>query len=187
MNLRGSLRRMVRRESDQSRFQAEAALDVARYKYLLRVASPHVFDLVHAEVFGQLPVDTRDAVYRRLCRDLPEEHRPTSPDPAELARAAGWAQDEDPAYLVRVLRRPGAGPDGDAAPTTGKHRSADATLYAGSVLSAVASAAVASPAAAETLAGFDVSVEAAQVNPTFSVPRSSPGADRAEPPAGWAP
>lgn len=187
MSLRGSLRRMIRHESEESGPDAEAALDVARYKYLLRVASPRVFDVVHAEVFAQLPVDTRDAVYRRLCRDLPEEHRPTSPDPTELARAAGWAQDDDPAYLLRMFRRPGD--QSDDKPHSGSHKQgADTTLYAASVLSAAARTAAASPAAAETLLGFDTSLEAAQVNPTFSVRRSDGGVDRmSPPPAGWAP
>lgn len=184
MNLRGIFRRMSAHQPDKSRSEAQVALDVARYKYLLRVSSPHVFDLVHAEVFGQLPVATREAVYRRLCRDLSEELRPTSSDPVELARAAACAQDDDPVYLLRLLRRPGGEP-GTTPDPAGKHR-ADATTYGASVLEAAARTAAASPAAAETLLGFDTSMEAAQINPTHSVPRRG-GADPRPPRADWQP
>jgi hypothetical protein len=109
MNLRGRLRRMSTHRSDKSSSETRVDSDVARYKYLLRVSSPQVFDLVHAEVFAQFPDAVREAVYRRLCRDLSEELRPTSADPVELARAAACAQDDDPVYLLRVLRRPGGG------------------------------------------------------------------------------
>ena len=169
MNLRGMTRRMTAHRSDKRRSEAQVALDVARYKYLLRVSSPQVFDLIHAEVFAELPVATREAVYRRLCGDLPEELRPTSSDPVELARASAAAQDDDPGYLLRVLRRPGAEPATTPEPA-GKHR-APATMYGASVLEAAARTAVVSPAAAETLLAFDTSMEAAQIHPTHSVPR----------------
>lgn len=184
MNLRGRLRNMTAHQSDRSRSEAEVALDVARYKYLLRVSSPQVFDMVHAEVFAQLPVATREAVYRRLCRDLPEELRPTSSDPVELARAAACAQDDDPVYLLRVLRRPG-GEAGTTPAPAGRHR-ADATTYGASVLEASARTAASSPAAAETLLGFDTSMEAAQMHPTHSVPRRR-GGDNRPPRAEWQP
>ena len=67
-----------------------------------------------------------------------------------------------------------------------KHPS-DATRYAGSVLGAVARTAAASPEAAETLLGFDTSLEAAQVDPTFSVPRPDQGTGHGPPPAEWIP
>ncbi|KRF44860.1 hypothetical protein ASH01_12950 [Terrabacter sp. Soil811] len=184
MNLQGRLRRLIPHPSDDSGSEAEVALDMAKYKYLLRVSTPQVFDLVHAEVFAQLPVATREAVYRRLCRDVPEEHRPTSADPEELARAAARAQDDDPVYLLRVLRRPGGAP-GSAPEPAGKHR-ADTTTYGASVLEAAARTAAASPAAAEALLGFDTSLEAAQINPTHSVPRLT-GGDHSAPRADWQP
>lgn len=182
------LRRMIRRKSadqpDASRSEAQVALDVARYKYLLRVSSPQVFDRVHTEVFAELTVATREAVYRRMCRDLSEELRPTSPDPVELARAAACAQDDDPVYLLRVLRRPDA--DRGSAPEPPGKRRADATTYAGSVLDAAARTAAASSAAVETLRGFETSLEAAQVDPTHSVPRQQ-GLDHSAPRADWQP
>lgn len=181
MNLRGIFRRT---NADQPDHDALVARDVARYKYLLRVSSPQVFDEVHAEVFAQLPAPTREALYRRLCRDLSEELRPTSADPAELARAAACAQDDDPTYLPRVLRRPAGEPG--TAPPAGRRHAADATTYGRSVLAAVARTASTSPAAAETLLGFDTSMEAAQINPTHSVPRQT-GVDRRPPRADWQP
>lgn len=184
MNLRGLIRRMSPHQRDTSRSEAQVALDVAQYKYLLRVSSPRVFELVHTEVFAELAVATREAVYRRLRRDLPEESRPTSPDPAELARAAACAQDEDPVYLLRVLRRPDA--DRGSLPEPPGRRRARATTYAASVLEAAARTAAASPAAAEALRGFDTSMEAAQVHPTHSVPRQ-PGVDHSPPRADWQP
>ena len=184
MNLRGMIQRMSAHQSDKSISEAQVALDVARYKYLLRVSSPQVFDLVHAEVFAQPPVATREALYGRLCRDLSEELRPTSSDPVELARAAACAQDDDPVYLLRVLRRP-PGHAGTAPEPAGEHRG-NATTYGASVLEAAARTAAASPAAAETLLGFDTSMEAAQIHPTHSVPRWG-SVDQNAPRAGWQP
>jgi hypothetical protein len=92
----------------------------------------------------------------------------------EMARAAACEQDDDPMYLMRVLRRPGGEPGTPPGPA-GTHR-AGATTYGASVLEAAARTATASPAAAETLLGFDASMEAAQINPTHSVPRRG-GAD----------
>lgn len=184
MDLRGMIRRISRQQHDNSGSDAQVALDVARYKYLLRVSSPHVFDLVHAEVFAQLPVATLEAVYQRLCRDLSEVVRPTSADPVELARAAASAQDDDPVYLLRVLRRPSGEPETTREPA-GKHR-AHATTYGASVLESAARTAAASPTAAETLLGFDTSMEAAQIHPTHSVPRQRSG-DHSPPTADWLP
>lgn len=184
MNLRGRLRRMSTHRSDKSSSETRVDSDVARYKYLLRVSSPQVFDLVHAEVFAQFPDAVREAVYRRLCRDLSEELRPTSADPVELARAAACAQDDDPVYLLRVLRRPGGEPA--TAPEPGGMRRAASTTYGASVLESAARTAAASPAAAETLLGFETSMEAAQIHPTHSVPRRA-GVDQHPPRADWQP
>lgn len=184
MNLRGMIRRLSAHQPAASNSQAQVAMDVARYKYLLRVSSPQVFDLVHTEVFARLPVATREALYQRLCRDLSEELRPTSPDPVEMARAAAAAQDDDPVYLLRALRRPGAA-SGTTPEPAGKHGAPPST-YGASVLEAVASTAAASPAAAETLLGFDTSMEAAQVDPTHSVPRQR-GVDHSPPTGDWLP
>ncbi|WP_323095397.1 hypothetical protein [Intrasporangium sp. YIM S08009] len=179
---------MVGHEPDHGRSDAETALDVARYRYLLRVASPHVFELVHVEVFTQLPEETRETLFRRLRRDLPEEQIPVGPEPEELARAAAWAQDGDPAYLLRMFRRPAEASDAEATEpdASAGRRRPGATTYAGSVLEAVARTAAGSEAAAETLLGFDTSVEAAQVDPTFYTPRSPTPTDPEPPiPRGW--
>lgn len=195
MNLRDNLRRMVRHEPHRSDADADAdsdaAVDLARYRYLLRVASPHVFELVHVEVFTRLPEETREAVYARLRRDLPEEQRPVGPDPEELARAAAWAQDDDHGYLLRVFRRPAGVPHTasvtpDASEASSGRRRPEATTYAGSVLHVVARTAARSEAAAETLLGFATSVEAAQVDPTFYLPRLPKPPEPDPPlPGGW--
>lgn len=184
MDLRGIIRRMGARQPATGKSEAQVALTVARYKYLLRVSSPQVFETVHTEVFAQLAVATREAVYRDLCRDLPEELRPTSSDPVELARAAACAQDDDPVYLIRVFRRPDAARGSSPGPSS--RRRAQATTYTASVLEAAARTAAASPAAADTLRGFDTSMEAAQVDPTHSVPRVR-GADHSAPTGDWLP
>ena len=194
MNLRDNLRHLVRHEPHRSDADADAAVDLARYRYLLRVASPHVFELVHVEVFTLLPEQTREAVYARLRRDLPEEQRPVGPDPEELARAAAWAQDDDHGYLLRIFRRPEVSPgtasdtpdaSGASDPSDGRRRP-EATTYAGSVLHVVARTAARSEAAAETLLGFATSVEAAQVNPTFYLPRLPKPPEPDPPlPGGW--
>jgi hypothetical protein len=185
MDVRGVFRHLARRPATgDTGAGADGAVDVAMYKYLLRVASPHVFEQVHVDAFTRLPDDRREAVWESMRRDLPEEGRPASADPADLARSAAWAQDDDPGYLLRILRRPGHSPATEG--PDGRHPSGP-TLYAASVLGAVAAAAAASPAAAETLKGFSASLEAAQVDPTHFVPR--PGmpdfTHGAERPDGW--
>ena len=67
----------------------------ARYKYLLRTADPEDIERVHAEAFGKLSPEQRQMVLQRLTEDLPENERPRSDQPADLARSATRA-DEDP-------------------------------------------------------------------------------------------
>jgi hypothetical protein len=143
---------------------ADAAKDLAQYKYLLRVASPGMLEQVHREAFAALAPEPRERLLLRLQHDLPEETRPTASEPDELARAAVAAHQGDPGYLVRMLRRPGLGvtegryaTESIAAPSVG-------LLFAGSVLGPVASVAATTDSAADLLEGFENSPEAAQLS-----------------------
>ena len=133
----------------ERRAAGQEALDVARYKYVLRVASAQLLAQVHREAFAALPVERLGPVYLRMCHDLPEEDRPTSVAPAELARAAVAAQDKDHGYMLRALRRPGQGvSEGHSMPGTGGR--SDVPLFAGSVLGPFAAAVVAAPSTSDS-------------------------------------
>ncbi len=143
-------------------------MQLARYTYLLRVATPDLLQQVHREAFADLTGEQRERVFLRLCHDLPEGQRPTSTEPAELARAAVAAHDGDHGYLVRMLRRPGQGvTEGHFVPAGGDRPGG--LLFAGSVLGPVAAAAGAAEAATESLTGFPNSPEAAQANASVFV------------------
>jgi hypothetical protein len=153
--------------------EAERARDVARYRYLLRVASAERLEQAHSEAFRALPREQRERLFLRLCHDLPEEDRPISSSPAELAHAAVVAQEADPGYLVRMLRRPGYGvTEGHFVPSEA-HRSGG-LLFAESVLDQVAARTVGSWIASEALAGFDRSPEAAQLSASVFVRPAAP-------------
>src|SRR4051812_21994300 len=141
--------------------EVEEARDVARYKYLLRVASSESLEQAHQEAFAALLPDQCERLFTRLCHDLPEEDRPISRTPAELAHAAGVAQEADHGYLVRMLRRPGHGV------TEGHSVAAGASqhsLFTDSVLASVAAAVSRSTVVTESLVAFENSPEAAQVD-----------------------
>ncbi len=172
MGIRDRLARLTERSSseassvDSTRRQdvsAQEALQLARYKYLLRVASSDVLEQVHHQAFAALTEEQRERVFLRLRHDLPDGRRPASSEPAELARAAVTAHDDDHGYLVRMLRRPGHGvTEGHSVPHAADRPGA--LLFAGSVLGPVAATTTASDAASESLVGFANSPEAAQVN-----------------------
>ena len=145
---------------------AQEALDVARYKYVLRVASPQLLEQVHREAFETLPAGRLGPLYLKMCQDLPEEMRPKSVAPGDLARSAAAAQQTDPGFMLRTLRRPGQGvSEGHSVPGSVNRPGVD--LFAGSVLGPFAAAVAASTAASELLAGFGHSLEAAQVDPSL--------------------
>jgi hypothetical protein len=170
MGIRGELGRLVGKGSQAQHTgesphrqvsEAEQARDLARYKYLLRVASSESLEQAHQAAFADLRPEQRE----RLCHDLPEEDRPISSSPAELAHAAVVAQEADHGYLVRMLRRPGHG-------LTESHSvdpSAGHSLFADSVLGQVAAAAAGSGAVSTSLAGFENSLEAAQIDASVFV------------------
>lgn len=84
------------------------------------------------------------------------------------------AQEGDRGYLVRMLRRPGQGVTeghGIGYPPPGSGDS----LFAASVLAPVAATATHSTVLSDSLAAFDTSPEAAQVDPSvFTRPPESP-------------
>lgn len=153
-------------DRDATRGQAASAheaKDVAQYKYLVRVATPGVLEQVHQEAFAVLAPEARERLLLRLRHDLPEDSRPTTSDPGELAHAAVSAHQGDQRYLVRMLRRPGHGvSEGRYAPAAAAP--SGGLLFAGSVLGPVAAAAVVSDSATHLLEGFDNSPEAAQLS-----------------------
>ncbi|XGX80948.1 hypothetical protein LQK93_03797 [Terrabacter sp. BE26] len=147
--------------------EVEQARDVARYRYLLRVASHERLEQAHQEAFTALEPGQRERLFLRLCHDLPEEDRPSSSSPAELAHAAVVAQQTDRGYLLRMLRRPGQGvTEGHGINTPSE--SGD-SLFAGSVLAPVAATATHSTAVSDSLEAFHNSPEAAQVDASVFV------------------
>jgi hypothetical protein len=76
------------------------------------------------------------------------------------------AHQGDHGYLVRMLRRPSQGViEGHSVPATGAR--GDVPLFAGSVIGPFTAAIAAAPSAAEVLARFEYSPEAAQVDPVL--------------------
>ena len=61
---------------------------IARYRYLLRTADPEDIERVHAEAFAKLSPEQRQMVLQRLTEDLPENERPRTDQPDDLARSA---------------------------------------------------------------------------------------------------
>lgn len=179
MGIRDEVGRLTRKgaKADHSRepghqrsTEDEQARDVARYKYLLRVASRERLEQAHHDAFTALQPDQRERLFLRLCHDLPEEDRPISSSPAELAHAVVVAQEGDRGYLVRMLRRPDHGVTEGNGNRGGSPASGD-SLFAGSVLAPVAATATRSSAVSDSLPGFDTSPEAAQLNASvFSRP-----------------
>jgi len=174
MGIRGELGRLVGKGSKAGHTgesthrqvpEAEQARDLARYKYLLRVASSEGLEQAHQAAFADLLPEQRERLFLRLCHDLPEEDRPISSSPAELAHAAVVAQEADHGYLVRMLRRPGHGvtESHSVAPSAGH------SLFADSVLGQVAAAAARSEAVSTSLGGFENSLEAAQIDASVFV------------------
>jgi hypothetical protein len=144
----------------------EQALNLARYRYLLRVASPTLLEQLHHEAFAALDAEQRERLFLRLRHDLIDDQRPASSQPGDLALAAGAAQQGDHGYLVRMLRRPQQGvTEGHSMPETGSHP--DVSLFTGSVLGPVTATIAAAASASEVLAHFDTSPEAAQVDPAL--------------------
>ncbi len=115
MSIRDRLARMTRKAATEESSRKsvnppdasnDEAWELARYKFLLRVAQPEVVEQVHREAFAALMLEERERLFQRLRHDVSEPQRPESSDPAELARAAVAAHQGDHGYLVRLLRRP---------------------------------------------------------------------------------
>jgi hypothetical protein len=78
---------------------------VARYKYLLRTASPDQLEQIHAEAFAQLTPEQRRQVLTELSRDLPPGEQVGSDSPQDLARVATRAEMRRPGYLENAFSR----------------------------------------------------------------------------------
>ena len=87
---------------------------VARYRYMLRTASPEAIEQTHAEAFAKLTPEQRRRVLNELSAELPEAERNTvlraGETPTALARAATRAEIRQPGTLERAFGRVGGGP-----------------------------------------------------------------------------
>ncbi|MFM6847797.1 MAG: hypothetical protein ACKOVB_01680 [Terrabacter sp.] len=123
---------------------------IARYKYLLRTADPEDIERVHAEAFGKLSPEQRQMVLQRLTEDLPENERPRTDQPADLARSATRAEMSRPGYLQGAF-------GGGRAMGGGMGMGG---MIAGSMLGSIAGVVVGSALADMMLGGYDSSPEA---------------------------
>ncbi len=123
---------------------------IARYKYLLRTADPEDIERVHAEAFGKLSPEQRQMVLQRLTEDLPENERPRSDQPADLARSATRAEMSRPGYLQGAF---GGGRGMGGGMGMGG-------MIAGSMLGTIAGVVVGSALADMMLGGYESSPEA---------------------------
>jgi hypothetical protein len=78
---------------------------VARYRYLLRTASPEQLEQIHAEAFARLTPDQREQLLRELGSSLPAGEQVRSDSPQDLARAATRGEMRQPGYLQSTLSR----------------------------------------------------------------------------------
>jgi hypothetical protein len=87
---------------------------VARYRYMLRTASPETIEQTHAEAFAKLTPDQRRRVLNELSAELPEAERDSvlraGESPTALARAATRAEIRQPGTMERTFGRIGGGP-----------------------------------------------------------------------------
>ena len=127
---------------------------IARYKYLLRTADPEDIERVHAEAFGKLSPEQRQMVLQRLTEDLPENERPRSDQPADLARSATRAEMSRPGYLQGAFGG-GRGMGGGMGGGMGM-----GGMIAGSMLGTIAGVVVGSALADMMLGGYESSPEA---------------------------
>ena len=89
---------------------------IARYRYMLRTASPETIEQTHAEAFAKLTPQQRQRVLNELTSELPEAERATllraGETPTALARAATRAEIRQPGTLERTFGRVGGSPGG---------------------------------------------------------------------------
>lgn len=80
---------------------------LARYRYLLKTASPETIEQVHAEAFAKLSPDQRAQVLRELSGQLPDYERntvdPRNVDPQSLARIATRSELQRPGTIERTM------------------------------------------------------------------------------------
>lgn len=138
---------------------------VARYKYLLRTASPDQLEQIHAEAFAQLTPDQRRQVLAELSRDLPEGERAASDSPADLARVATRAEMRSPGTLENAFSRGSFGGSGMGAPVMGTMMGTIGAVIVGTAI------------AGALFDGYDGSPEAEEAGDTTANVATDSGAD----------
>jgi hypothetical protein len=133
---------------------------IARYRYLVRTASPEQLEAVHAEAFEKLTTEQRHELLRELSQSAPAGEQPVSAQPADLARAATRAEMRQPGYLHGAMSRGSFGRGG---------------AFAGSMLGTVAGVVAGSMIASTLMSGFDQSPEAAETGEAGSDAGSGEG------------
>jgi len=76
---------------------------LAKYDYLLQTAPPQQLEQVHRDAFERLTPEQRRQVLARLSAEVPAGERPSSSEPADLARAATRGETAHPGLMKRVL------------------------------------------------------------------------------------
>lgn len=150
---------------------AEASEDeraVARYRYLLRTATPEQIEAVHAEAFAQLTPEQRRQLLQQLGQSLPAGEQAASAEPADLARAATRAEMRQPGYLPRTLS--GGSFAGAGGLSMGR-------VIGGSMLGTVAGMMIGSAMASMLFQGYDSSPEAAAVGEASGVGEGAESGD----------
>lgn len=133
---------------------------IARYRYLLRTAPPEQLEQIHAEAFAQLTPDQRQQLLQSLSEELPEGERPTSDEPAVMARAATRAEMRQPGTLQRSFAgASGGGGGGQRGPGMG-------AMIGGSLLGSIAGVVVGSAIAQSLFGGYEGSPEATESGDT---------------------
>lgn len=83
---------------------------IERYRYMLKTAPPDDIERAHAEAFGRLTPEQRQAVLRELAAQAPTSEIPQADDPQSLARLATRAEMRQPGTMEQTFSRMPAGP-----------------------------------------------------------------------------
>lgn len=155
----GSAQRGQQPYSPQNYPQRQPSQDeqaVARYKYLLRTASPEQLEQVHAEAFAKLTPQQRQQLLTELSQTLPAGEQVRSDSPQDLARAATRAEMRQPGYLQNTFSRASFGGMG------GMGMGMGGTIM-GSMMGTIGGVIIGTAIADMLFDGFDHSPEAAAI------------------------
>ncbi|WP_411732896.1 hypothetical protein [Paeniglutamicibacter sp.] len=128
---------------------------IAKYTYMLHTAPPADMERAHAEAFARLTPAQRELVQAELDGRLPDNERPRSNRPDDLARSATRAEVNRPGFMENILgggKAAGAGRQGGRG-LGGMAAGAAGGLGAG-LLAGVAGAFIGSAVAGPLLEGF---------------------------------